>query len=101
MVNDDYFLDLTDKDGYWAKAVNEKYAVKGAELYFYVAKNGVVYYGINGGSKEVFFTGVDTSTRLWAMIDVYGNSKIIELVNKQLNNVTPDQEAGFDLPSKR
>lgn len=90
-------VDLTDRVGFWAKAVNEKYAEKDAVLYFYVTKSGVVHYGINERSKEVFFTGVDTSNKLWAMIDVYGNSKIIELVNHKLNNMTPDQEAGFDL----
>ncbi|XP_065216590.1 protein neuralized isoform X2 [Planococcus citri] len=89
--------DLTDRVGFWAKAVNEKYAEKDAILYFYVTKSGVVHYGINERSKEVFFTGVDTSNKLWAMIDVYGNSKTIELVNHKLNNMTPDQEAGFDL----
>lgn len=67
-------------------------------MYFYVNKNGSVYYGIDGRPKDEFFQGVDVSGPLWAMIDVYGNSTAIELVNVRLNNsLAADQEAGFAL----
>lgn len=93
------FADLTNERGYWAKAVNEShYSIKDLVLYFYVTKSGNVYYGVEGKPKELFFSGVDTSAPLWVMIDVYGNSTAIELVNVQLNNaLTADQEAGFGL----
>lgn len=91
-----FFIDLTNLKGYWAKAVKEEcYGVKDMVLYFYVNKNGTVYYGVNGGPKEMFFPGVDTNVPLWVMIDVYGNSTAIELVSPQLNNSIADQEAGF------
>lgn len=91
-------IDLANQKGYWAKAVNERFVDKDVTLYFYVNKSGSVYYGIDGRTKDVFFQGVDTSTPLWAIIDVYGNSTAVELVNVQLNNsLTADEEAGFGL----
>ena len=90
---------MTNERGYWAKAVSEShYAIKDLVLYFYVSKSGNVYYGVDGKPKELFFSGVDVSSPLWAMIDVYGNSTAIELINVQLNNtLIADQEAGFGL----
>lgn len=98
------FADLTNQKGFWAKAVNEgRYGGKDTVLYFYVSKSGTVYYGLEGHPKEMFFSGVETSGPLWLMIDVYGNSTAIELVNHaQLNNsLTADQEAGFGLNNDR
>ena len=45
--------------------------------------------GVNGEDKGVFFSGVDTRRMLWGMVDVYGNSNVIELVDPigQLNNI--------------
>lgn len=49
---------------------------------------GDVHFGINGEEKGVFFSGVETRGQLWAMIDVYGNSTAIELLDarRQINN---------------
>ncbi len=92
------FADLTNRKGFWAKAVNERLVDKDVTLYFYVSKSGTVYYGIDGRTKDEFFQGVDVSGPLWAMIDVYGNSTAVELVNVRLNNsLNDDQEAGFGL----
>ena len=43
---------------------------------------------INGEERGVFFGGVDTRSPLWALVDVYGNSTAIELLDSfaQLNN---------------
>lgn len=70
-------------------------------MYFYVNKSGTVYFGsespLGRRSENEFFTGVDLGYGpLWAMIDVYGNSTGVELVNVHLNNsLIADQEAGF------
>lgn len=85
------------------KAVNETLMDKDSTLYFYVNKSGTVYYGLESPfgdrAKDEFFTGVDIGCGpLWAIIDVYGNSTAVELVNIRLNNsLIADQEAGFAL----
>lgn len=82
--------DLTNKPGYWAKAMAERLAIRGAVLFFYVTSAGDVHFGVNGEEKGVFFGGVETRGPLWAIIDVYGNSTAIEFVdpNRQhFNNI--------------
>ena len=96
-----FFVGLNDRKRFWAKQVNEEYIRKNAILYFYITETGVVYYGVNERSKEVLFDGVDVSTKLWAMIDVYGNSTAVQLINPKLNNTILDQVDGFDLNNSR
>ncbi|XP_075222418.1 E3 ubiquitin-protein ligase neur isoform X3 [Lycorma delicatula] len=80
--------DLTNKPGYWAKALAERFCERDTVLFYYVTSAGDVHFGINGEEKGVFFSGVETRNQLWAMIDVYGNSTAIELLDArhQLNN---------------
>ncbi|XP_011331886.1 protein neuralized isoform X3 [Ooceraea biroi] len=82
--------DLTNKPGYWAKALAERFAERDTVLFYYVTSAGDVHFGINGEEKGLFFSGVETRGPLWAIIDVYGNSTAIEFVdpNRQhFNNI--------------
>ncbi|XP_049833291.1 protein neuralized isoform X2 [Schistocerca gregaria] len=94
--------DLTNKPGYWAKALAERFAERDTVLFYYVTPAGDVHFGINGEEKGIFFSGVETRGPLWAIIDVYGNSTAIELVDprQQLNNsrrnLSPQQSAATD-----
>ncbi|XP_050420900.1 protein neuralized isoform X2 [Adelges cooleyi] len=80
--------DLTSKSGFWAKALSERHAVSDAVLFFYVDAGGDVHYGLNGESKGVFMQGIDTRSPLWVLLDIYGNSTIVEFLDcrPQLNN---------------
>lgn len=80
--------DLTNRPGNWAKALGERYAVEGTELHYYVNGVGEVFFGINGEEKGLFLNGVDTRTPLWALVDIYGNTTTIQMVDavRQLNN---------------
>lgn len=82
--------DLTNKPGYWAKALSERFAEQGLVLFYYVTSTGDVHFGINGEERGVFFGGVDTRCPLYAVIDVYGNSTAAEFLDPlaQLNNRT-------------
>ncbi|XP_068978517.1 protein neuralized isoform X2 [Bombus flavifrons] len=82
--------DLTNKPGYWAKAMAERFAERDTVLFYYVTSAGDVHFGVNGEEKGVFFSGIETRGPLWAIIDVYGNSTAIEFVdpNRQhFNNI--------------
>lgn len=80
--------DLTNKPGYWAKALPERFCSQGTILFYYVTSTGDVHFGINGEEKGIFFSSVETRGPLWCLIDVYGNSTAIEFVDirHQLNN---------------
>lgn len=80
--------DLTNKPGYWAKALIERLCEKDSILYYYVNSAGDVHFGVNGEDKGIFFSGVDTRGQLWAMLDIYGNSTAVEFLDPRahLNN---------------
>ncbi|XP_067656898.1 protein neuralized-like isoform X1 [Haliotis asinina] len=70
--------DLTNKPGNWAKALGERYANTNCLLCFWVTRAGDVFYSMNGEDKGVFFSGVITSSPLWALLDIYGNTCAVE-----------------------
>lgn len=76
--------DLTNRPGNWAKALGERYATEGTLLHYYASNTGEVFFGINGEEKGLFLNGVDTRTPLWALIDIYGNTTAIEMVEDEL-----------------
>lgn len=76
--------DLTNKPGYWAKAVPERFAEQSNTLYFLVTRNGDVMFGLNNEDKGLFFSGVNTSSTLWGLVDIYGNSTSMEFVGELL-----------------
>lgn len=76
--------DLTNKPGFWAKALNERYCYRNNVLFYYVTPSGDVHFGINGEEKGVFITDVDSRGPLWAVIDVYGNSTAIEFLDSRI-----------------
>lgn len=76
--------DLTNKPGFWAKALHERYCVRNNVLFYYVNASGDVHFGINGEEKGVFMTDVDARAPLWAVIDVYGNSTVIEFLDSRI-----------------
>ena len=89
--------DLTSKPGYWAKALSERYVGLNKLIHYHVSGNGDVHFGIDGEDLGVFFSGVDTRTPLWALIDLYGNCTSIELVDtrKPQNNAVSGSDGRF------
>jgi len=84
--------DLTNRPGYWAKALPERLARHGSVLSFHYSVSGDVLFAIDSEEKGVFFTGISTKSPLWALIDVYGNTTCVEFVGK---NMISDSPVGF------
>lgn len=76
--------DLTNRPGYWAKALNERFCERDNILFYYVTSAGDVYFGINGEEKGVFINGVETRGPLWTLIDIYGNCSAIEFLDSRI-----------------
>lgn len=76
--------DLTNKPGFWAKALNERYCERDNILFYYVTSAGDVYFGVNGEEKGVFFTIPPPRGPLWSLIDVYGNCSAIEFLDSRV-----------------
>lgn len=73
------------QSGFWAKALPEEFANEGNIIAFWVDKKGRVFYRINESSPMLFFSGVRTAEPLWALIDVYGLTRGVQLLGKMLN----------------
>ena len=95
--------DLTNRGGFWAKALAEKFADKDSVMYYYVTSGGDVVFGVNGEDKGVFFSGVDTRRQLWGLVDVYGNSHVIELLDprRSLNNIRTQSLSRSPAPARQ
>lgn len=78
--------DLTNKPGNWAKALGERFCEKDNILYYYVNSAGDVHFGVNGEDKGLFFSGVDTRSPLWALVDVYGNCTAVQFADPRAPN---------------
>lgn len=73
------------QSGFWAKALPEEFANEGNIIAFWVDKKGRVFYRINESSPMLFFSGVRTVEPLWALIDVYGLTRGVQLLGKTLD----------------
>ena len=94
--------DLTNKPGFWGKALHERYCQRDNVLFYYVSSSGEVHYGINGEVKGLFITDVDTRGPLWAMIDIYGNSSACEFLDSRtymLNTEPLRRQQSIPLPT--
>ncbi|CAL8361732.1 unnamed protein product [Boreogadus saida] len=72
--------DLVSQSGFWAKALPEDLSNEGNVVSFWVDKKGRVFYRMNNSSPMLFFSGVRASEPLWALIDVYGLTRGVQLL---------------------
>ncbi|XP_062394968.1 E3 ubiquitin-protein ligase NEURL3-like [Sardina pilchardus] len=78
--------DLTEKPGYWALPVPQRYCPPGTMVSFWMDKNGVMWYRTSTRSVEFCKqTDLDPSLPLWAIIDVYGQSTTVLLLGSERN----------------
>ncbi|KAK2921784.1 E3 ubiquitin-protein ligase NEURL1-like isoform X1 [Channa argus] len=76
--------DLVSQSGFWAKALPEELSDEGNIISFWVDKKGRVFYRINDSSPMLFFSGVHVSEPLWALIDVYGLTRGVQLLDSEM-----------------
>lgn len=76
--------DLTNKPGNWAKALGERFCETDNVLHYYVNSTGDVHFGVNGEDRGLFFSGVDTRSPLWALVDVYGNCTAVQFADPRV-----------------
>ncbi|XP_062390125.1 SH3 and PX domain-containing protein 2A-like [Sardina pilchardus] len=76
--------DLVSQSGFWAKALPEEFGNEGSVIAFWVDKKGRVFYRINESSPMLFFSGVRTNEPLWALIDVYGLTRGVQLLESEI-----------------
>ncbi|XP_068183288.1 E3 ubiquitin-protein ligase NEURL1-like [Antennarius striatus] len=76
--------DLVSQSGFWAKALPEELSNEGNVISFWVDKKGRVFYRINNSNPILFFSGVHASEPLWALIDIYGLTRGVQLLDSEM-----------------
>jgi len=52
-------------------------------LFFFISVGSTeVRYGVNDVEVGVFFSGIQTSSALWALLDLYGSTVAVEFIGK-------------------
>ncbi|XP_075438278.1 E3 ubiquitin-protein ligase NEURL3 isoform X2 [Ascaphus truei] len=73
--------DLVWNPGFWAVGIPEELCQQGALLSFWVDSKGQALCQAEGELRpRVLFSGVPRKTPLWAIVDVYGQTKAIQLL---------------------
>ncbi|XP_030068311.1 E3 ubiquitin-protein ligase NEURL1B isoform X1 [Microcaecilia unicolor] len=73
--------DLVTRPGYWAKALPERFALRDNILAFWADRHGRVFYSINDDEPILFNCGIKVSSPLWALIDVYGITQEVQILD--------------------
>ncbi|KAK5623465.1 E3 ubiquitin-protein ligase neurl1 [Crenichthys baileyi] len=76
--------DLVSQSGFWAKALPEELCNEGNVISFCVDKKGRVFYRINNSKPMLFFSGVHVGEPLWVLIDVYGLTRGVQLLDSEM-----------------
>ncbi|XP_066570264.1 E3 ubiquitin-protein ligase NEURL3 [Amia ocellicauda] len=72
--------DLEEHPGVWAGPVPEECVWPGTELEFWVSRKGWLQFQVIGGPKYVLLHGVDISRPLWGVVDLYGQTRILQIL---------------------
>ncbi|XP_052001137.1 neuralized E3 ubiquitin protein ligase 1Ab [Xyrauchen texanus] len=80
--------DLVCERGFWARALPEEQCEEGTILSFWLDNTGQVFYQVNQGTPIFFFSGVPAEEPVWAIIDIYGLTRGVQLLDSKL---VPDE----------
>lgn len=73
--------DMTQAGHTWAHALADKLVKRDTIIHFSYSPSGFIQYGINNQECGVFVAKVKTSEPLWFVIDIYGLTTAIELID--------------------
>lgn len=74
--------DLEQQSPTWAAMLPEGSALLGDVIHFWVNCRGRLYARVNAGPRLLLRKGVPLDAPLWAVMDVYGTTKAIELLGE-------------------
>ncbi|XP_049631620.1 E3 ubiquitin-protein ligase NEURL1B [Suncus etruscus] len=86
--------DLVTRPGYWAKALPESLALRDTVLAYWADRHGRVFYSVNDGEPVLFHCGVAVGGPLWALIDVYGITDEVQLLESAFADTLPPARLG-------
>uniref|UniRef100_A0A6G1SFP2 Protein neuralized n=1 Tax=Aceria tosichella TaxID=561515 RepID=A0A6G1SFP2_9ACAR len=82
--------DMTNAGHTWARALADEVVRRNSVIHFSYNKNGLIHYGINNQDCGVFHANVGTNQNLWFIVDIYGLTAAIELIDPRVNNASSE-----------
>ncbi|RXN08899.1 E3 ubiquitin- ligase NEURL1-like isoform X2 [Labeo rohita] len=76
--------DLVSERGFWARALPEEQCEEGTILSFWLDNTGRVFYRVNNSPPIFFFGGVPVGEPVWAIIDIYGLTRGVQLLDSKM-----------------
>uniref|UniRef100_A0A3Q3DDT7 Uncharacterized protein n=1 Tax=Hippocampus comes TaxID=109280 RepID=A0A3Q3DDT7_HIPCM len=67
---------------HWAAPVHEEFCKAGSQLEFWVSSSGSLYVSNQNGCKRKLLVGVPLKQTLWAMVDLYGQTRSVLLLGR-------------------
>ncbi|XP_056425181.1 E3 ubiquitin-protein ligase NEURL3 [Hyla sarda] len=96
---------LTNSPDFWAMGIADELCMEGEEICFWVNKKGQALVKKRGRFKpKVLFSGIPRKKALWVMIDVYGQTKAVQLLDSKTKRLftpccSPDNKEPPNLAS--
>uniref|UniRef100_F7DEF2 Neuralized E3 ubiquitin protein ligase 3 n=1 Tax=Equus caballus TaxID=9796 RepID=F7DEF2_HORSE len=81
--------DLEEQSSTWAAVLPEGCALAGDVVRFWVSRHGRLFAAVNAGPWFLLRTGVLLGAPLWAVMDVYGTTKTIQLLDPTASALPP------------
>lgn len=84
--------DMTNAGHTWARALADEVVRRNSVIHFSYNTNGYIHYGINNQDCGVFYANVNTSQHLWFIVDIYGQTAAVELIDPRIHNAASTSE---------
>lgn len=83
--------DMTNAGHTWARALADEVVRRNSVIHFSYNTNGYIHYGINNQDCGIFYANVNTSQHLWFIVDIYGLTTAVELIDPRIHNASSEQ----------
>lgn len=82
--------DMTNAGHTWARALADEVVRRNSVIHFSYNTNGYIHYGINNQDCGVFYANVNTTQHLWFIVDIYGQTAAVELIDPRIHNASSE-----------
>ncbi|XP_060692651.1 E3 ubiquitin-protein ligase NEURL3-like isoform X2 [Hemiscyllium ocellatum] len=85
--------DLEEAHGFWVSALPQQCIHEGSVISFWVNSQGHFLYSVNEGREYLLMKGLLVSWPLWVIIDVYGTTQEVQLLDPSMTCVSQNKSA--------
>lgn len=87
--------DMTNSGHTWARALADEVVRRNSIIHLSYNTDGCIHYGINNQDCGIFCANVNTSQHLWFIVDIYGLTAAVELIDPRIQSNLSRGELDF------